>query len=65
MTIELTEDIEVSEEVYITVDNVTINGNGHTITAADDFKTNASGQDVYKRQLLRAGRILSKSCFRI
>ncbi len=45
MTIELTEDIEVSEEVYITVDNVTINGNGHTITAADDFKTNASGQN--------------------
>ncbi len=38
-------DIEVSEEVYINgIDNVTINGNGHTITAADDFKMNTAGQ---------------------
>ena len=44
-TIELMSDIEVSEEVYINgIDNVTINGNGHTITAADDFKMNTAGQ---------------------
>ena len=44
-TIELMSDIEVSEEVYINgIDNVTINGNGHTITAADGFKMNTSGQ---------------------
>lgn len=44
-TIELMSDIQVSEEVYINgIDNVTINGNGHTITAADDFKMNTEGQ---------------------
>ena len=44
-TIELMSDIEVSEEVYINgIDNVTIKGNGHTITAADDFKMNIEGQ---------------------
>ncbi len=44
-TIELTEDIELSEELYIKgVDNVTIKGNGHTITAAEDFKMNIEGQ---------------------
>lgn len=44
-TIELMSDIEVSEEVYINgIDNITINGNGHTITAADGFKMNTSGQ---------------------
>lgn len=44
-TIELMEDIEVSEEVYINkVDNITIKGNGHKITAAEDFKKNEFGQ---------------------
>ena len=44
-TIELMSNIEVSEEVYINgIDNVTINGNGHTITAADNFKMNTAGQ---------------------
>ncbi len=44
-TIELMSDIAVSEEVYINgADGVTINGNGHTITAADDFHMNLEGQ---------------------
>ena len=55
-TIELMSDIEVSEEVYINgIDNVTINGNGHTITAADGFKMNTSGQI----QLMKIG---SRQC---
>lgn len=44
-TIELMSDIKLSEELYInSVDNITIKGNGHTITAADDFKMNLEGQ---------------------
>ena len=44
-TIELMSDITLSEEFYINkVDNITINGNGHTITAAKDFKMNTEGQ---------------------
>ncbi len=44
-TIVLESDIEVSEEVYIKTANVTIEGNGHTITAAEDFHENTSGQN--------------------
>lgn len=37
-TIELTEDITVDEMAYIKdVDNITINGNGHKITASENF----------------------------
>ena len=44
-TIELMSDIKLSEELYInSVDQITIKGNGHTITAADDFKMNLEGQ---------------------
>lgn len=51
-TIELMSDIEVSEEVYINgIDNITIKGNGHTITAAEDFKKNSAGQiNLFKIQ---------------
>lgn len=51
-TIELMSDIKVREEVYINgIDNITIKGNGHTITAADDFKVNAAGQiNLFKIQ---------------
>ncbi len=44
-TIELMSDIRLSEEFYIHgVDNITVNGNGHTITAGDNFTTNIEGQ---------------------
>ena len=51
-TVELMSDIEVSEEIYIQdTDNITIKGNGHTITAAEDFKVNTSGQvNLFKIQ---------------
>ena len=42
--VELTEDIEVDEMVYITTDDVTIRGNGHTITASEDFQMGTHGQ---------------------
>lgn len=45
-TIELTDDIEISEGLYIVnKDNITIRGNGHTIKAADDFAVNEYGQN--------------------
>lgn len=45
-TIELEDDVEISEGLYIVdKDNITIKGNGHTIKAADDFTTNAYGQN--------------------
>ena len=44
-TIELTEDITVDEMAYIKdVDNITINGNGHKITASDNFAMGTHGQ---------------------
>lgn len=44
-TIELTEDITVDEMAYIKdVDNITINGNGHKITASDTFAMGTHGQ---------------------
>lgn len=44
-TIELTEDITVDEMAYINgVDNITINGNGHEITASDTFAKGTHGQ---------------------
>ncbi len=43
-TVELTEDIEVDEMVYIQTDNVTIKGNGNEITASPDFKAGTHGQ---------------------
>lgn len=44
-TLDILKDVEVDEEVYIwKKDNVTINGNGHTITAADGFTVNEHGQ---------------------
>ena len=43
-TVELCDNVEVDEEVYIRADNVTIKGNGHTITAADNFAVNLEGQ---------------------
>lgn len=44
-TIELAGDIQLSEELYLKdVNNITIKGNGHTITASDDFKMNTEGQ---------------------
>lgn len=44
-TIELTDDVAVNEMVYIQTPNVTVKGNGHTITAADDFKVGTHGQN--------------------
>lgn len=44
-TIELTEDITVDEMAYIKdVDNITINGNDHKITASDNFAMGTHGQ---------------------
>lgn len=44
-TIELTEDIELTEMAHINgIDNVTILGNGHTITAADSYAAGSAGQ---------------------
>lgn len=44
-TIELDGDIQVDEEVYIKdVDGITVKGNGHTITASENFKMNIEGQ---------------------
>lgn len=44
-TIELTEDITVDEMAYIKdVDNITINGNGHKITASGNFAMGTHGQ---------------------
>lgn len=44
-TIELTEDITVDEMAYINgVDNITINGNDHEITASDNFVAGTHGQ---------------------
>lgn len=44
-TIELTEDITVDEMAYINgVDNITINGNGHKITASGNFIKGTHGQ---------------------
>lgn len=42
--IELTEDITINEEIYIQTNQFTINGNGHTVTASDQFKVNSEGQ---------------------
>ena len=42
-TIDLVADVEVAKCLEVTVDNVTINGNGHTITAAKGIASNASG----------------------
>ncbi|MCQ4951045.1 hypothetical protein, partial [Bittarella massiliensis (ex Durand et al. 2017)] len=43
-TVELTEDIAVSEMVYLRADGVSIRGGGHTITAADNFQMGSHGQ---------------------
>lgn len=46
-TIELTENITVDEMAYINgVDDITINGNGNTITASDNFAVNPSHGQV-------------------
>ena len=50
-TIELASDITLDEGLYFVgeddnpVENLTINGNGHTITASDTFHTNSYGQN--------------------
>lgn len=51
-TINLTGDITVDEEVYIlNTSHVTINGNGHTITASESFHVNSAGQiNLFKIQ---------------
>lgn len=43
-TIELTEDVAVDEMVYIKTPNVTIEGNGNTITSSENFKAGTHGQ---------------------
>lgn len=43
-TIELTENITVDEMLYIQTENVTIKGNGNTITASDEYVTGLHGQ---------------------